>query len=276
MTGRPPTPRLPWLLLAAIALGGCASSGSGGSSAIDVATEEEWRALRQPRPEPLPGAARVTVGDVDFLGAYAWPSGVGVGAEIGVAELAAAGLLRRRDVRFVERRRFSAAAEAERRGERRRPGQPAAGVSPSVDFAVNATWLRLDGSRAAAEVRLVRLETGEVAGATRVSLPVDADPVTLGRAVVRGTLAVLDELERRPSWVDPLAVPATANVVPDSGVSVEALHAFLRGLAAEEVWNWEGARRGYVAAEAEGGFHEASTALARAARLRLGGTLGEG
>ena len=55
-----------------------------------------------------------------------------------------------------------------------------------------------------------------------------------------------------------------------------ALQSFLRGLAAEESWDWEGARRGYQAAASDPGFFEAPAALARAARLRLGGTLGEG
>ena len=53
------------------------------------------------------------------------------------------------------------------------------------------------------------------------------------------------------------------------------MNAFFAGLASEEVWDWEGARAGYQAAEAlDAGFFEANVALARAARLRSGGTLG--
>jgi hypothetical protein len=49
----------------------------------------------------------------------------------------------------------------------------------------------------------------------------------------------------------------------------------MAGLEAEERWDWEGARRGYQAALAAApGFLEAEAALARAARLRNGGTLG--
>jgi len=46
-------------------------------------------------------------------------------------------------------------------------------------------------------------------------------------------------------------------------------------LASEEAWNWEGARVGYQEAGAlESAFFEADVALARTARLRMGGTLG--
>lgn len=270
------------LVLGATAcLAACAGgmAGTGGGTATDVASEEEWRALRQPRPEPLPAAPRVTIGDVAFVGAFPWPVAHATPPSLGVAELAAAGLLRRRDVHFVERRRFAAAAEAERRGVRRRPGQPAAGVSPGAEFSANAVWLPI-GDRAALEVRLVALETGDVAGATRVDLPANPDAVTLGRSLVTGIVQVLDNLGRRPEWIDPLdsASEATAatNAAAAAGVSPTALASFLRGLASEEAWDWEGARRGYLAASAEPGFHEARAALARAARLRLGGTLGEG
>ena len=42
-----------------------------------------------------------------------------------------------------------------------------------------------------------------------------------------------------------------------------------------ELWNWEEARRGYQAAAADPAFYEATAALGRTARLRLGGTLAE-
>ena len=60
-----------------------------------------------------------------------------------------------------------------------------------------------------------------------------------------------------------------------SEISIQDVERFLRGLAAEELWNWEGARRSYEAATASPGFLEAEAALARTARLRTGGTLGE-
>lgn len=53
------------------------------------------------------------------------------------------------------------------------------------------------------------------------------------------------------------------------------MNAFFAGLVSEEVWDWEGARAGYRAAEAlDASFFEADVALARTARLRSGGTLG--
>jgi hypothetical protein len=116
------------------------------------------------------------------------------------------------------------------------------------------------------------METGEIAGATRVLISDDADPVTLARAVVDGVLEVLEELDRLPAWNDPLRLTDAA---PGRRVSATALRSFLSGLASEEIWDWEGARRGYQAAAADPSFHEASTTLARTARLRLGGTLAE-
>lgn len=260
------------LLAAAVATSawGCATAGT--VPANDVATEAEWRVLAVERPAPLPGAPRVTVSGVLLTGAYEWSAPGTVGADLGIAELAVTGLLRRRDVDFVERRRFSVVAEAERANRPRRPGQPPAGVSRSVDFSVTAVWIAT-AAGASLEVRLTRLETGDIEGATRVEVPGDADPVTVARAVVTGVLGVLDELGVRPAWNDPMA--ANVNVDRPVRVSDEAQRAFFRALASEERWNWEGARRGYQAALAEPGFWEASVALGRAARLRLGGTLAE-
>lgn len=258
------------LLCAAVTVSGCGGVTSGAGP--EAATDAEWRALRQPRPEPLSGAARVTVADVDFLGSYAWPPRAPVSAELGVAELVVAGLLRRRDVDFVERRRFSVAAEAERSGVRRHTGQPPAGVSRSAELSTTAVWIPTGDASAVVEVRLVRLETGDVAGATRVEVPPDADPVTLGRAIVDGVLDVLDSLGRLPTWDDP---SGPANGRDSADVSTDAQVAFFRGLAAEEIWRWEEARRAYQEATSDADFHEAAVALARTARLRLGGTLAE-
>ena len=248
----------------------CAGTTAAGPSR--VATETEWRALAPPRPALLDGAPRVSVSEVEFLGAYPWTAGGTVSAALGVEELVVTNLLRRRDVRFVDRRRFSAAADAERRGVARARGQPPAGVSTSAEFAVTAVWITLGPGQESVEVRLAGMSTGDVVGATRVSVAEGTRPVALSRAIVQGILTVLNELDRLPNWEDPLA---SANDGDADSVSDEALRDFLRGLAAEELWNWEEARRGYQAAAADPAFYEATAALARSARLRLGGTLAE-
>jgi len=263
------------LLAALVSTGAC--GGGASMTTTDVASEAEWRSLRSDRPVPIPGAALVTVAEVDFLGAYEWTGG-GVSAAIGVSELVAAGLMRREDVDFVERRRFSTAAEAEERGDRRRPGQPPAGVSRSVEFSVQSVWIPLPSDSASVEVRLVDMQTGQVVQASRRMLPSTSDPVLLARAIVGVAMGLLGEAGRRPVWSDPLddvSSGAATNATASPRVPSEALGLFLGGLAAEERWNWEGARRGYQAAAEESSFHEAATLLARAARLRLGGTLAE-
>jgi hypothetical protein len=245
--------------------------------ATDAATDAEWRALRASRPAPLPGALRVTVTAVDFLGPYTWPA-AGISASIGVSELVSAGLMRRRDVAFVERRRFSAAAEAERRGERRQRGRPPTGVSHPVDFSVQSVWIPLSTDSASVEVRLVDMQSGQVVQSARSMIDVAPDPLILARAIVREALTLLDDQEPRPAWADPLdasPLDPTANGDGEPRVAPQALSSFLAGLAAEERWNWEAARRGYQAAATDASFHEAATLLARAARLRLGGTLAE-
>lgn len=278
-----PRPRLStallWTALAASTAAGCAGTAgsAGGSTEADVASEAEWRALREVRPEPLPGTARVTVSEVTLVGDVSWPEGTSVGAELGISELVTANLLRRRDVDFVERRRFAAAAAAERRGEPGPAGRPPAGVSRSADLGIGATWIPTSAEAASVEIRLVDMETGDVAGTDRLTVPRSVDGIGLARAMVRGALGVLDELDRLPAWDDPRALAGrSANVPAASGVSTEAMRHFLRGLAAEEAWSWERARRGYQDALAlEPDFYEARAALARTARLRLGGTLAE-
>ncbi len=270
---RPRNRVLAAFLVLVAACGGRTSTGGG-----DPATEAEWRELRTPRPEALPGAVRITVSDVTFAGSYPWPGDARVEPGLGVSELVAAGLLRRRDVRFVERRRFAAAVAAERRGDALPAGRPPAGVSPSADMALAATWIPAGPGEAFVEVRLTRLETGDVEGTTRTVISRAAGPVELARSVVAGALDVLSGLDRLPEWDDPLASPAPGGANAEAGgrVSTVALRHFLRGLAAEEAWRWEDARRGYQRALADDpGFHEARAALARTARLRLGGTLAE-
>jgi hypothetical protein len=193
---------------------------------------------------------------------------------LGVSELVVAGLLRRADVEFVERRRFAAAVDAERAGAGRPRGSPAAGVSRGAELTATALWLPLSGGQAVLEIRAMNLETGAVVGSTRRTVPSDADPVGVARAIVAGVLAVLDELGRRPAWTDPLDEAAPDAYRP-SRIHGSAVEAFLAGLGAEERWNWEPARRSYESASSSAGFFEAAQALARTARLRSGGTLGE-
>lgn len=253
--------------LTLVACGGPMTTGGGAG----VATDAEWRALRQDRPDPLPGAPRLTVAEVAFLGSFPWPEAARPSPDIGMSELVVANLLRRRDVHFVERRRFDAAATAERRGEAAPPNRPPPGVSVGAELDLIATWVPTTPERANLEIRLTRLETGDVEGTTRVTIERGADPVSVARSIVSGTLALLDDLGRLPS-----GSPTPANVAGTDGVSPEALRHFLRGLAAEERWDWEGARRGYQQALAvEADFVEARSALERTARLRLGGTLAE-
>ena len=259
------------LMVSLFGLPGC--GGRATTAGSGVASEAEWRALRVDRPTPLNGAIRVSVGDIDFAGPYAWP-GAGISSSIGVHELVAAGLLRRRDVEFVERRRFVAIADAERNGETRRPGQPPAGVSVTPSFSIQAVWIPLSATRTSVEIRLMDVLSGEVVQSTRAMLPSEPDAVTLARSIVDGAIAMLDDEGHLTAWVDSLA-SEPANAEATSGVSPASLVNFLAGLAAEERWNWEGARRGYQAAAAEPAFHEAVTLLARAARLKLGGTLAE-
>jgi hypothetical protein len=254
----------------AVVGGACASVGSAGP--LGTATDAEWRALSRPRPPALSGAARVSISQVEFLGRFPWNTPAAVAPALGVEELVVAGLLRRRDVRFIERRRFAAAVEAIRNGVRPAPGAPPPGISESADFITTAVWIPVGSGQASVEVRLSTLETGAVAGATRLVLSDDADPVMLARTIVNGVLQVLDDLDRLPVWDDGAGRTGTAR---ERRVSTDALASFFAGLASEESWDWEGARRGYQTAARDATFHEASTALARAARLRLGGTLGE-
>jgi hypothetical protein len=175
-------------------------------------------------------------------------------------------------VELVERRRFTAAVDAERAGTPRPAGAPPAGVSRGAEMSATVVWLPL-GAETSLEVRLTRPQTGAVVAGRRRMIPADADPVAAARAIVATILEALDELGRRPAWNDPVPGAAPAEYRP-SGVPTAAVARFLQGLAAEERWNWEAARRSYEAA-AGAGFFEAEAALARTARLRTGGTLGE-
>jgi hypothetical protein len=278
---RPPRPTVRWRTVAPLVawtaaslLGACAG-GPGRAAPAPAASEAEWRTLATPRPTPLPDAVRLSVADIELLGEPAIPSIGSMSARLGMTELVAAGLLRRADVRFVERRRFSAAVEAERSGGARSGGAPPAGVSPGAELTATVTWVPLGTGEASLEVRLTESATGRVARTLRVLVPGDAEPVGLARVSVGAILGALDELGRLPAWNDPIEATAPAEYVP-SGVPSGALDDFLAGLAAEERWRWESARVAYQSAARAPGFFEAEAALSRTARLRLGGTLGEG
>jgi len=208
------------------------------------------------------------------LGDAPWPPGAPVAAPLGVTELVTAGLLGRPDVRLVERRRFSAAVEAERAGRARPTGAPAAGISPGAELTASLAWATVGAGASSLEVRLTDTATGRVVGTGRALLPDDAEPLGVARAGVGAILAALDDLGRLPDWEDAVGIPAPGSYEA-SGVPQTALNDFLGGLAAEEAWRWDAARDAYQAAARARGFPEAEAALARTARLRLGGTLGE-
>jgi hypothetical protein len=133
----------------------------------------------------------------------------------------------------------------------------------------------LGTGEASLEVRLTDSATGRVARTLRVLVPGDAEPVGLARVTVGAILGALEELGRLPTWNDPIEAAAPVAYVP-AGLPSGALDDFLAGLAAEEQWRWESARVAYQSAVRAAGFFEAEAALSRVARLRLGGTLGEG
>lgn len=275
------SPPLPFALVLCAAAGTAACGGTSapgaGPSPGTTASEAEWSQMATPRPEALDGAVRVSLGEVRILANDPWSTARLVDPGLGVAELVAAGLLRRQDVRYVERRRFAAAVEAERRGQPRPEGAPAAGVSPGAELIVAATWSALGLDSAFVELRVSDAQSGAVVGTWRGATANEADPTSLARSIVGGITSALEGLGRLPAWNDPVPRAAPSSYAA-SGVPARAVEAFLRGLSAEERWDWEGARRGYQEAIAAGGegFFEARAALARAARLRRGGTLGAG
>jgi TolB-like protein len=258
-------------LVALAVLWGCAGGGPAPSTAT-IAAENVWSSLNRPRPEPLAGAPRVSVSEIVVL-TTSWEGAEGISTSLGLQELVAAGLLRRRDVNYVERRRFSAAVERERRGLPPPRNAPAAGTSSGAEYLLTGAWAA-SGDSATLALRLVDAESGEVRSTWRASTPSNADPASVARRTVASLLSELEALGRLPAWSDPLA-EAAPTAYAASGIPLSAARAFFSGLAAEERFDWEGARRGYqMAQELSAGFFEADAALARVARLRAGGTLG--
>lgn len=254
---------------------GCGGGVPGGISP-EGGSEAAWASWNRPRPTPLPGAVRISVGEV-ALESDPWQMGSPGAAALALQELISAGLLRRRDVHFVERRRFAAAAERERQGLPAPPGAPPVGTSPSAEIVLQGAWTRLPQLGEFFEGRLVETASGKLLRGFRIAIPSGTDPVALGRTVVGRILEFLEETNRLPSWDDPLASSAPRELRP-SGIDPRAVGPFLEGVLAEDRYDWEGAFRGYQGALREGGpeFFEAETALTRAARLRAGGSLGVG
>jgi hypothetical protein len=259
-------------------LQGCAGGGTAASPPLVATTTPEslWESLDRPRPEPLAGAARITVSEIILL-SDPWGILSPIPTAVGLQELVSAGLLRRRDVEFVERRRFSRAAEMERRGQSRPRGAPTVGISPGAELVLAGSWAPASADAAYLDFRLTSAETGEVVTTFRRSTPISADPTALARRITSGLLGALEALGRLPAWTDPIPQAAPAGYQA-SGVSLGAVRAFFSGVAAEDRYDWEGARVAYQEALDEGGsgFPEAEVALARIARLRNGGTLGSG
>ena len=255
----------------------CGGGGGGGTPdaagpAPDV-SQAAWRSLATARPVPLDGAVRIAVDEVELMSPNPWGLDSPISVPLGLSELVVAGLLRRPDVHFVERRRFAAAVDAVRTGVAR-PGAPPVGVSVGPEFLFSVTWASFGASTSYLEMRLIDAQSGSVAHSWRSETPSRADAVGLARHIVGSLLGRLGQLGRMPAWSDPLPGVAPSTFEATS-VPAATLTSFLEGLAAEERWDWNGAYRGYLAAAADPTFFEAEVALARAARLRLGGTLGE-
>ncbi len=172
---RPDQPRLvrhvsaTALVLVVTACGPGRSSVS--TASPSVVDDAAWQVLARPRVPQLTGAVRISVGEIALLEENPWGLGTSIPSSIGISELVATGLLRRRDVRFVERRRFAAAAESERRGERRAPGAPPAGVSPGPEFILSTTWVSFGAATAYLESRLIDPASGRVEHAWRTQRP---------------------------------------------------------------------------------------------------------
>ncbi|MDX1567944.1 MAG: hypothetical protein R3223_09095 [Longimicrobiales bacterium] len=293
-------------LLAALPVAACAGPGGGPGAGGIPADEAVWASLERERPAPLSGAPRIAVSEIIPLGSGlesgledppgggpdgdrggGVSDGSGTSGEpdraslaVGLQELVSLGLIRRRDVQFVERRRFGPAAELERRGVDRPPEAPAVGSSPGAEMVLSGTWSPVGPDSAYLDLRLADAETGRVISSWRTATPRRADPTSVARTAVGGLLEELREADRKPVWTDPLAtsnVPAAPAAYQNGEIGPGATAAFLRGLAAEDRYDWEAARIGYQRAleEADGRFFEAEEALARTARLRAGGTLGE-
>ena len=264
------------VVVAGLVAGACVSGG-GPPSSVVVAPESVWQRLNRPRPQPLSDAPRIIVAELVLLGSV-WPGEYALSPSIGLGELVAAGLIRRRDVQFVERRRFAAAVAREAQGLPRPRNAPRTGVSPGAELQLAGSWIPA-GDSATLDLRLVDVETSAVVAGWRTTTPRGIDPTAVARTIVGSTVSALRGLGRVPVWSDPLegdALDPAPTAFTLSGVVAEAVAAFFRGVEAEDRFQWEQARRGYQGAMEMGGssFFEPDVALARVARLRAGGALG--
>ena len=252
------------LLLLIGASAGCGGSGSGSS---------DWESIAAPRPSPLDGAPRVMVRNIEVEGGAEDP-GATVSLPETLEELIGAGLLRRRDVHFQERRRFLEAVRNEEAGVPRPRGAPPIGTSAGTEVLLSGTW-RVD--RAQVALRLVDVETSEIIRSGVAEVPLDAEAVSVARVMVGWMTQMLEEQGRIPAWDDPIPASAPPSYI-HADVPPLALEHFRRGVEAEDGYDWEGARVAYQAASeiSHGRFFEADVALARVGRMRSGGTLGDG
>ena len=149
-----------------------------------------------------------------------------------IQELIGAGLLRRADMLFVERRRFAEAAERERRGLPRPPGSPPVGTSPGVELLLTGTMTPLLGDSAWIDMRLVDPATGGFRSAWRVGVPRGADPNVNAeiKQHVRDAQAIAAQVEDQPA-----AGASAASAGTDAACERSAEHRkFLATLAEAE------------------------------------------
>src|SRR4051812_24093995 len=153
--------RLSWIIALLPLAAACASGGSTAPAATSSASSDAvWQALLRPRPTARPGARRVSVGTITLSGDRPWELDAAGPAAIGLQELITADLLRREDVVLVERRRFAAAAERERRGQPAPAGAPRVGTSPGAELILTGTMTPVLGDSAYLALRLVEAESG--------------------------------------------------------------------------------------------------------------------
>jgi hypothetical protein len=191
-----------------------------------------------------------------------------------IAELVQARLLHRSDLTVVDRRRYAPAAERRARGLASPPGAPEAGVSPGVKWIVRPHLLPVRPEGTLVTVSLVDAATGEVSATRSAEVTDSGGPLDAARAAGDLLLTMLRESEllaHTPAGPEPWALPGAVDEVR------EATRLFALGLAAEDRWEWEASGSAYREALRLGGpgFTEAAQALARVARLRSGGTLGQ-
>lgn len=269
-TRRPSPHGFPGRLACALTVLAAAACRGGGGVDTGMApaglSPVDWSAISQVRPEVAPGAPVLTI--APFRGSI--PDSVGVIA----SELVLARFLHRTDVQVVERRRFTRAVDRIRRGLPAPDGAPEPGVTPSAGWRVATTVASVPGGNARLTVQLVETATNRVAEARDVEAGSDRGVLEVSRVAGDLLLEMLAGLELLPEDAPPPEPWARADGV---NRAEEATRLFALGVAAEDRWDWEASGSAYRTALAVGGpgFTEAAQALARVARLRAGGTLGQ-